>query len=213
MTRALRLLAWAGVLWLALGSGTTAADVAEVAEVAEVAVEAEHHQLALDCTEDAGLPPVSDPWLEIEADPGADPAVPGYIELLRFRSQPSGVKGRALVVRLANPGSHPQLFRAESREWAIELTTREGELAFDYSYLVPGKQNHVWIYRPQLRRVERISYDAPGGADATQRLCHTLAASGLANEVKILQRTTGRAIPDAALRRAIDPGRLTRGSR
>ena len=204
MTRVLGLLAWAGILSLPIGFGATAA---------EVAVEAENSRAALDCTEEAGLPPVSDPWLEIDADPGADPAVPGYIELLRFRSQPSGVKGRALVVRLANPGSHPQLFRAESREWAIELTTREGELAFDYSYLVPGKQNHVWIYRPQLRRVERISYDPPGGADATQRLCHTLAASGLANEVKILQRTTGRAIPDAALRRAIDPGRLARGSR
>ena len=151
------------------------------------------------------LPLFSSPWLEVEPDPGADRDVPGYIEFVRFRAQPSGLKGRALVARLAGPGDAPPLFRGEKRTWALSLCDRGGSLAIGYSYLEPAKPDDLWVYDPRLRRVERQSHPPRPSQSPTSRLCDALTASGLAEEVEILQRTTGRVKDVRKLRAAISP--------
>jgi len=157
------------------------------------------------CMERGALPPLSDPWLEIEPDPDADQNVPGYIELLRFRSQPAGENGRALVVRLAGLGDAPPLFRGEKRAWALWFCSEEGEMAIGYSYLDPRRLDHLWLYRPLLPGVERQSHESTGETRPTDRLCSAITTSGLAEEVEILQRTTGRVKDRRKLRAAINP--------
>jgi len=61
--------------------------------------------------------------------------VPGFIELLRFRSEPSRVEGRALVVRLSGSDS----------------------------YALPNEPDDSWVYRPDTRRFERKAIDLRRG--------------------------------------------------
>jgi hypothetical protein len=193
MKRVRELLAW--TLMLGLFSGG----------VARATPEAPRNSTEVGCTNSDPLPPVSETWVDIEPDSEANPAVPGFIQLVQFRSQPSGVTGHALAVRLSSSNGEPPLFRGEKRAWAVQLCDGESNRAIGYSYLDPDKLDDLWVYDPRLRRVERKSHAGRTSLGSTLRICDALAVAGLADGVEILERTTGRLTDLRRIRRAINP--------
>jgi hypothetical protein len=135
---------------------------------------------------------VSYPWAGVAIDPTADSSTPGFAQLVRYRLDPSGRKGRAIVVRLSDPSSGDSLYRGEKRVWAVRADTdRFQEAALSYSYLDPSRPDDLWVYRPTERTVTRTTPPPIENATPLQRTCDVLQRTFPGDRVTFYERSTG----------------------
>jgi hypothetical protein len=149
------------------------------------------------------LPELAQPWIELAADPAADPLVPGYAILLEFEVRPGGEPGRGFFVRLSAAGEEP-LFRGERRDWAmvVELPTT-GALAIQYAYLDPDRPADLWTYDPRERRLRRVQTWTTRYRDPIYSVCEVVSAGGLASGVELKAASAGRVTRLSQVRRAL----------
>jgi hypothetical protein len=165
--------------------------------------------------------PVSEvryPWAGVAIDPKADSSTPGFAQLVRYRLEPSGQEGRAIVVRLSDRSSGNSLFRGEKRVWAVRVDTDHyQDAALSYSYLDPSRPDDLWIYRPTERTVTRTTLPPIENATSLQRTCDVLQRTFPGDRVTFREHSTGWVRSKSKLQRFLThpvsppPDRLIKG--
>jgi len=147
---------------------------------------------------------IEEPWGGMILDPEVAPSEAGYVELLDFRALPSRRRGRAVVVRLTGEGGDTVFVADRRARGVIAEFDDSHDFVVGVSYTDPSRPEHVWLYREETGRSFRISVEADADPSPSGALCRALGFSGIADEVEILARGSGRARSKGALRRLFD---------
>jgi len=138
------------------------------------------------------VPEVVHPWAGVDLDASVDSSVVGFGQLIRFRLDPSGLAGRAAVVRMSNPSSGDSLFRGEKRVWAVAFDTDDSRnSAVSYSYVSPSRSDDLWVRRSTERAVVRSRIPHVDHATPLERACDTIQRAFPGERVMFDERSTG----------------------
>lgn len=133
------------------------------------------------------------PFAGVGLDETADPKTAGFAQLLRFRLDPSGRAGRAVVVRMSNPSSGDSLFRGEKRVWAASFETDDARVAgVVYSYPSSSRPDDLWVRRSREHSVVRSGLPQVDHAAPLERACDVIQRAFPGERVVLDERSAGR---------------------
>jgi hypothetical protein len=151
------------------------------------------------CSYDEQTPAIAEPWANMELPEDLTPSKVGFVELFRFRVQPSGRTGRASLIRMSSPPDQAPLFPRERRIWTLLIEFEDGDGdVLGFAYADPKRPDDLFVCRPSSQRVERLSRDAEPQATPIERLCSALDESH--TSIESLGRSRGLVTKDKAYR-------------